>query len=60
MPYVWPVIQALGNGTEYTPKGGVNDLLLPFLKEQKGKRVGIVMFDFFDQPGDLIETFLDL
>ncbi|KUL90037.1 hypothetical protein ZTR_02712 [Talaromyces verruculosus] len=60
VPYVWPVIQALGNGTEYTPKGGVNDLLVPFLEQQKGKRVGIVMFDFFDQPGDLIETFLSL
>jgi 1-phosphatidylinositol phosphodiesterase len=60
VPYVWPEIQALGNGTEYTPKGGVNNLLVPFLEQQKGKRVGIVMFDFFDQPGDLIETFLSL
>ncbi|OKL55399.1 hypothetical protein UA08_09292 [Talaromyces atroroseus] len=60
VPYVWPVTQALGNGTNYTPKGGVNDLLVPFLEQQKGKRVGIVMFDFFDQPGNLIETFLSL
>ncbi|EED22151.1 hypothetical protein TSTA_093970 [Talaromyces stipitatus ATCC 10500] len=60
VPYIWPVIQALGNGTEYTPKGGVNDLLVPFLKQQKGKRLGIVMFDFFDQPDELLETFLSL
>ena len=31
-----------------------------FRKQQKGKRVGIVMFDFFDQPSKLIDTFLSL
>lgn len=60
VPPIWPEIQAVGNGTKYTPDGGVNDLLVPFLKKQKGKSLGIVMFDFFDQPSDLIETFLDL
>ncbi|CAG8128244.1 unnamed protein product [Penicillium olsonii] len=59
-PPVWPRIMALGNGTEYTPDGGVNQLLVPFLKEQTGKRVGIVMFDFFDQPAELIDIFLGL
>jgi 1-phosphatidylinositol phosphodiesterase len=55
-----PRIQALGNGS-LTPDGGVNQLLLPFLKGLKGKtRVGIVMFDFFEQPADLIPTFLAL
>ncbi|KAJ6014234.1 hypothetical protein N7540_008825 [Penicillium herquei] len=59
-PPDWPRIMALGNGTASTPTGGVNNLLVPFLKEQKNKRVGIVMFDFFDQPEDLIDVFLSL
>ncbi|KAF4767350.1 hypothetical protein HAV15_009495 [Penicillium sp. str.  len=59
-PPDWPRIMALGNGTGYTPAGGVNQQLVPFLERQKGKRVGIVMFDFFEQPSDLIDTFLDL
>ncbi|CEJ57691.1 hypothetical protein PMG11_06375 [Penicillium brasilianum] len=59
VPPEWPRIMALGNGT-LTPAGGVNQLLVTFLKQQKGKRVGIVMFDFFDQPSKLIDTFLSL
>ncbi|KAJ5329468.1 hypothetical protein N7452_009858 [Penicillium brevicompactum] len=58
-PPIWPRIMALGNGTEYTPEGGVNQFLVSFLKGQQGKRVGIVMFDFFDQPAELIDTFWD-
>jgi 1-phosphatidylinositol phosphodiesterase len=50
---------AVGNGT-LTPRGGVNQRLVPFLKEQRGKRVGIVMFDYFDLPSDLIDEFLSL
>lgn len=59
VPPEWPRNMALGNGT-LTPDGGVNQLLVPFLKQQKGKRVGIVMFDFFDQPSKLIDVFLSL
>lgn len=59
-PAETPEIMALGNGTEYTPLGGVNQQLVPFLKGMKGKRVGIVMFDFFQTPSDLVQTFLDL
>ncbi|KAJ6076392.1 hypothetical protein N7499_008373 [Penicillium canescens] len=59
-PPDWPRIMAIGNGTGYTPNGGVNQHLLSYLREQKGKRVGIVMFDFFDQPSGLIDTFLAL
>jgi 1-phosphatidylinositol phosphodiesterase len=57
-----PRIQALGNGTELTPGGGVNDRLVSYLKrdELKGKRLGIVMFDFYEQPEGLLETFLGL
>lgn len=54
-----PRIQALGNGS-VTPKGGVNDQLLPVLKTLEGKRLGIVMFDFYEQPDGLLETFLGL
>jgi 1-phosphatidylinositol phosphodiesterase len=60
VPPDWPRIMAVGNGTDYTPDGGVNHQLIPFLKELKGKRLGIVMFDFFNQPADLIDTFLAL
>jgi 1-phosphatidylinositol phosphodiesterase len=59
VPPVWPRIMAIGNGT-LTPQGGVNQRLVPFLKKQKGKRVGIVMFDYFDVPSDLIDEFLSL
>jgi 1-phosphatidylinositol phosphodiesterase len=56
-----PRIQALGNGTKLTPLGGVNQRLVQFFRGLgKGKRVGIVMFDFYDQPGDLVQTLLDL
>ncbi|KAJ5794101.1 hypothetical protein N7457_000700 [Penicillium paradoxum] len=60
IPPDWPRIMALGNGSDYTPAGGVNQHLVPFLGGLKGKRVGIVMFDFFNQPSDLIDTFLNL
>jgi 1-phosphatidylinositol phosphodiesterase len=60
IPPETPRIMALGNGTELTPKGGVNQQLVPFLQGVKGKRVGIVMFDFFGTPGDLVQTLLDL
>lgn len=58
-PVETPEIMALGNGTS-TPLGGVNQQLMPFFKGLKGKRVGIVMFDFFGTPGDLVPTFLDI
>ena len=60
IPVSTPKIMALGNGTDYTPLGGVNQRLIPFLKNMTGKRVGIVMFDFFDQPAELVQTLLDL
>lgn len=59
-PPDWPRIIATGNGTKITPEGGVNHQLVPFLKEAKGKRLGIVMFDFFDEPSELLDTFLSL
>lgn len=58
VPPDWPRIIATGNGSDLTPAGGVNHQLIPFFKQAKGKRLGIVMFDFFDQPSQLIDTFL--
>lgn len=55
-----PKIQALGDGAKITPDGGVNQQLMPVLKEMKGQRLGLVMFDFFEQPSELLPTFLDL
>jgi 1-phosphatidylinositol phosphodiesterase len=55
-----PEIMAVGNGTEYTPLGGVNQRLVPFLQSMKGKRVGIVMFDFYETPSNLVQTLLDI
>ncbi|KAK0122481.1 hypothetical protein ONS95_010712 [Cadophora gregata] len=60
VPSVSPRIMATGNGTEYTPLGGVNQRLVPFLKMMKEKRLGIVMFDFFGTPGELVTTLLSL
>lgn len=59
-PPDYPRIMALGNGTELTPLGGVNHRLLPVFKALQGKRIGIVMLDFFDSPGNLVETMLGL
>lgn len=60
IPAETPIIQALGNGSDSTPLGGVNDRLVPFLQQYKGKRLGMVMFDFFEQPSDLVPTLLSL
>ncbi len=49
----------IGNGTQ-TPDGGVNQQLVPFLKTLKGKRVGIVVLDFWDTPEDLAGIILEL
>ncbi|QSZ34739.1 hypothetical protein DSL72_007594 [Monilinia vaccinii-corymbosi] len=57
---VFPEVMALGDGTEDTPVGGVNQMLAHFLAGMKGKRVGIVMLDFFETPGNLIEILLGL
>ncbi|KAJ3337645.1 hypothetical protein HDU93_000723 [Gonapodya sp. JEL0774] len=56
---VIPQIMALGNGTDYTPDGGVNQQLLKYLQSLKGKaRLGIVGVDFWDEPEGLIDAIL--
>ncbi len=59
-PPITPEIMAVGNGSSITPKGGVNNQLLPFFQKYNKQRMGFVMFDYFDVPGNLIETFLNL
>ncbi|KAK5124448.1 hypothetical protein LTR85_001665 [Meristemomyces frigidus] len=59
-PPVTPEIQALGLGNASTPDGGVNHRLVPFLEGMKGRRLGIVMFDFYETPTDLLPLFLSL
>lgn len=55
-----PRTQALGSGRDKTPEGGVNNQLVEFLKGMKGQRLGIVMFDFYEQPAELMDVFLGL
>ena len=59
VPADTPEILALGNGTD-TPKGGVNQQLVSFLQGQKGKRLGILMLDFYEQPSELVPLYLSL
>ncbi|KAI1465284.1 PLC-like phosphodiesterase [Daldinia caldariorum] len=58
VPPVFPETMALGNGTDVTPDGGVNHQLAALLREMRGRRLGIVVVDFFDEPGDLVELIL--
>jgi 1-phosphatidylinositol phosphodiesterase len=60
VPIDTPQIMAIGDVTSYTPLRGVNQKIVPFFRNMTGKGVGIVKFDFYDQPSDLIPTFLFL
>lgn len=60
MPPITPAMQALGNGSSATPLGGVNHQLVPILREMRGQRLGIVMFDFYEEPSELLDLFLGL
>ncbi|TKX18815.1 phosphatidylinositol-specific phospholipase C-like protein 5 [Elsinoe australis] len=53
---ITPRLMALGDGTVR----GVNDRLMEYFKDKRGKRFGIVMFDFCEEPHELIPTFLSL
>ena len=59
-PPITPAMQALGNGSGVTPLGGVNHQLVPILREMRGQRLGIVMFDFYEEPAELLDLFLGL
>ncbi|KAK3322258.1 PLC-like phosphodiesterase [Apodospora peruviana] len=54
VPPILPVIMALGNGTDVTPLGGVNRRLVKeVLPKLQGKRLGVLVIDFWDEPADL-------
>lgn len=55
-PPLTPQILALGDDAI----DGVNQLLVSVLEPLKGQRLGMVMFDFFEQPEGLLDLFLDL
>jgi len=66
IPPVFPEVMALGPGAESShanqndqSKEGVNFRLINLLKEMKGKRLGIVVIDFFEEPKGLIDLLLD-
>ena len=54
-PPITPRMLALRNGSN-----GINHRLIHFFKSMKGQRLGIVMFDFFEEPKELIPIFLSL
>lgn len=56
-PASTPKDLALGDGGAVK---GVNTELVEFFKEMKGKRLGITMFDFFEQPEELLPSYLGL
>ncbi|KAI1450874.1 PLC-like phosphodiesterase [Annulohypoxylon stygium] len=57
-PPVVPQTMALGNGTQVTPDGGVNHQLVDVLKGLQGKKLGVVVLDFFEEPEDLVSLVL--
>ncbi|KAI0543850.1 PLC-like phosphodiesterase [Xylaria curta] len=63
-PPVYPDVMALGTGGGLGAMGppairGVNARLLDLLGEMKGKRLGFVVMDFFEEPDGLIDLLLD-
>jgi 1-phosphatidylinositol phosphodiesterase len=60
VPPVFPETMAVGNGTVYTPQGGVNQQLIPLLKELKGQRLGVVVVDYWEEPSNLVDAILGL
>lgn len=58
---VTPQIMALGDGdSSSTPLGGVNQQIVPVIKSLEGRRLGIVVVDFWDEPRDMIKSILGL
>lgn len=57
---VTPQIMALGVGDSTTPLGGVNQQIFPVIQRLEGRRMGIVVVDFWDEPRDLVKSILGL
>ncbi|RYC55144.1 hypothetical protein CHU98_g11065, partial [Xylaria longipes] len=63
-PPVYPDVMALGSGGGLGKMGppavpGINSRLLELLGEMKGKRLGVVVMDFFEEPGGLVDLLLN-
>ncbi|KAI0437673.1 PLC-like phosphodiesterase [Xylaria telfairii] len=52
---VYPDVMALGSGGV----SGINRRLMALLAEMRGKRLGVVVMDFFDEPEGLVDLLLD-
>lgn len=61
-PSKTPRVMALGESAGGLEKHseGINHRLVPLFKAMKVKRLGIVMFDFYEQPQELLPLFLSL
>lgn len=57
---VTPQIMAIGVGDSSTPLGGVNQQIVPIIQMLEGRRMGIVVVDFWDEPRDMIKSILGL
>lgn len=58
-PSMTPRDMALGLDDGSTPLGGVNQQVDQYLAKNKGKRLGVVVADFFNQPADLVGNILN-
>ncbi|KAI1361013.1 PLC-like phosphodiesterase [Xylaria arbuscula] len=56
-PPVYPEVMALGSAGPPAVRG-INERLKDLLGELKGQRLGVVVMDFFEEPGDLIDLLL--
>ncbi|KIM43729.1 hypothetical protein M413DRAFT_443636 [Hebeloma cylindrosporum] len=56
-PAMSPEVFAVGSGADVP---GINQKLLPWLKERKGQRFGIIMLDFWDAVPGLVEAAIGL
>ncbi|KAF7760288.1 hypothetical protein Agabi119p4_10964 [Agaricus bisporus var. burnettii] len=56
-PPITPRMYAVGDGAQLE---GVNQRLLPWLKEHKGKRFGIILLDFYDVVPELVKAVIGL
>lgn len=52
--YMFPKLYALGDDTVT----GMNARLLPFFQKRKGKRLGVIMLDYYDAVPGLVEAIL--
>ncbi|KAI2638267.1 PLC-like phosphodiesterase [Xylaria nigripes] len=57
VPPVYPDVMALGRGVRHGVRG-VNYRLLELLGRDRGERFGVLVMDFWEEPGDLVGVLL--